>query len=128
MAAFIQKKEHMNKQNTTESDENSQCDSTITKPFSSIWKVQKPTETHTKDSLIVEITKQPVESVIPQVDGPLEVDMTDNNTQTSHTSTNDEATQTDDTNMPEPFKGLSGFDYYTLDYDNPVDIEDIRVF
>ena len=76
MATFIQKKEQMNKQKTTESVENSQCDSTITKTFSSNWKVQKPTETQTKDSLSVEITKQPVQSVIPQVDGPLEVNVT----------------------------------------------------
>ena len=67
----------------------------------------------------MEITKLPVQSVIPQVDGPLAIDVTDNNTQTSHTNT------TDDTNKPEPFKGLIGFDYYTLDYDDPADIPDI---
>ena len=115
-------------QKTTESVENLQCDSTITNTFPTDWKVKKPTETHTKDSLIVDITKEPVQSVIPQGDGPLEIVVTDKTTQTSHTNTTDESTQTDDTNKPEPFKGLGGFDYHTLDYEDPADISDISVF
>ena len=66
-----------------------------------------------------------MQSVIPQVDGPIEIVVTDKNTQTSHTITNYESTQTDDTNKPEPFKGLGGFDYYTLDYEDQVDIPDM---
>ena len=57
--------------------------------------------------------------MIPQVDGPLEINVTDNTTQTKYNNLNDESTQTDDTNQPSPYKGLGGLYYYTLDYDNP---------
>ena len=67
----------------------------------------------------MKLTKQPVPYVIPQIDGQFEINVTDSTSQKSHNNTSDESTQTDDTNKPEPFKGLGGFDYYTLDYDDP---------
>ena len=72
-----------------------------------------------EDSLIVKLIKQHVPSVIPQVDGPLDINVNDNTTQTSYINSNDESTQTDDTNKPKPYKGLGGYDYYTLAYDDP---------
>ena len=67
----------------------------------------------------MKLTKQPVPFVIPQIDGQLEINLTDSTSQTSHNNKSDESTQIDDTNKPEPFKGLEGFDYYTLYYDDP---------
>ena len=96
----------MNKQTTAESVEILQSDSTKTSVNN--WKVQKPTERKTEDSLIVKLTKQPVPFVIPQIDGPLEINGTENTSQTSHNKTSDESTQTDDTNKPEPLQVLEG--------------------
>ena len=118
MTAFIHKKEQMQKQETTESVD-MQCDSTNTNTAASTWKDHNPTETNKEDSLIVKLTKQHIPSVIPQVDGPLDINVTDDTTQTSHISLDDESTQTEDTNKPKPYKGIGGFDYYTLDYDDP---------
>ena len=119
MTALIQKKKLEIKRNTTESVEIVQCDSTTNKTSASNQKVQKPSETNTEDSMIVELTNHSLPSVIPQLDGPLEINVTDGTTQISHINTNDESRQPDDTNKPKPYKGLGGFDYYTLNCDDP---------
>ena len=85
-----------------------QCDSTNTNTSASTWKIQEPAETNTEDSLIGKLTKQHIPSVIPQVDVPPDINVTDNTTKTSNINSKDESTQTDDKNKPKPSKGLGG--------------------